>query len=132
MLLQGIGSAVVGAPVRLPEPPGVTPAHVRCVIGAFRDRAGTMRRQLMGDALSESNLSPEEHIAIQEALARKGFMQNRVKSYGAKPPHAARSIGAAAQTGWPRATCLVTDYPAEWPPWFPVPETQVSALDGSP
>jgi len=42
-----------------------------------------MRSKLTDDALAESNLSPEEHISIQEALTQKGFMQNRVKGYGA-------------------------------------------------
>ena len=52
------------------------------MIDSFRDRAATIRSQLMGDALAEANLSPEGHIAVQNSLTQKGFMQNRVKSYG--------------------------------------------------
>jgi peptidoglycan hydrolase-like protein with peptidoglycan-binding domain len=82
LMLQGIGGAILGAPLRIPAPGGVTPGQVKCVVDSFRDRAATMRRQLTGDALAESNLSPEDHIAVQEALTQKGLMQNRIRSYG--------------------------------------------------
>jgi peptidoglycan hydrolase-like protein with peptidoglycan-binding domain len=83
MLLQGLGSAMLGTQLPFPGPRTVTLTHVRCVIDAFRNRASLMRSKLTDDALAESNLSPEEHISIQEALTQKGFMQNRVKGYGA-------------------------------------------------
>jgi peptidoglycan hydrolase-like protein with peptidoglycan-binding domain len=49
----------------------------------FHKRAAALRARLTGDALFESQLSPEEHIEIQTALAQKGFLQNRIRSYGA-------------------------------------------------
>ena len=61
----------------------LTERHVMCVVNAFENRASALRNRLTGDARVESNLSPEEHIEIQVALARKGFLQNRNRSYGA-------------------------------------------------
>jgi peptidoglycan hydrolase-like protein with peptidoglycan-binding domain len=45
----------------------------RCVIEAYRARASEYRTKLKGDALIESNLSPEEHVEIQQALAMLGY-----------------------------------------------------------
>ena len=70
-----------GLPIPTPQP--LTEQHVRCVVNAFHNRAATLRSRLTGDALAESNLSPDEHINIQVALARKGFLQNRIRGYGA-------------------------------------------------
>ena len=39
--------------------------------------------QLQGDALSESRLTPEKHIEIQQALIVKGLLQNQVQKYRA-------------------------------------------------
>jgi peptidoglycan hydrolase-like protein with peptidoglycan-binding domain len=61
----------------------VTEQHVRCVINAFHKRAAALRNRLTGNALAESNLSPDDHVDIQVALAGKGFLQNRVRGYGA-------------------------------------------------
>jgi hypothetical protein len=63
----------------------LTDQHVRCVINAFRNRATALRTRLRGDALAESNWTPDEHIDIQVALDRKGFMRNRDKRYGVAP-----------------------------------------------
>jgi peptidoglycan hydrolase-like protein with peptidoglycan-binding domain len=71
-----------GLPV-IPAQQPLTEQHVRCVIAAFHNRAAEIRARLTGDALVESNLSPEEHIEIQTALAQKGFLQNRNQKYGA-------------------------------------------------
>jgi hypothetical protein len=70
-----------GLPIPTPQP--VTQQHVNCVISAFHNRAAALRGRLTGDALAEANLSPDEHVDIQVALARKGFLQNRLKGYGA-------------------------------------------------
>jgi peptidoglycan hydrolase-like protein with peptidoglycan-binding domain len=67
----------------IPMPQLVTEQHVRCVISAFHNRAAALRNRLTGNALAESNLSPDEHVDIQVALAGKGFLQNRVRGYGA-------------------------------------------------
>ena len=72
-----------GFPVpAIPAPQPLTEQHVRCVISAFHNQAAALRGRLRGYALAESNLSPEEHIDIQVALDRKGFMRNRDKRYG--------------------------------------------------
>jgi hypothetical protein len=65
-----------GLPV-IPASQPLTEHHVQCVISAFHNRAAAIRARLTGDALVESNLSPEGHIEIQTALAQKGFLQNR-------------------------------------------------------
>jgi hypothetical protein len=59
----------------------LTEWHVKCVVNAFHNRAAGLRSRLTGDARAESNLSPEEHIEEQVALARKGFLQNRIQNY---------------------------------------------------
>ena len=70
----------------LPVPPQpITQSHVRCVISAFRNRAAMLRSKLKGDALAESNLSPEEHMEIQVALIDKGLLRDRFRDYGANP-----------------------------------------------
>ena len=83
VFVQEFGRRMFGQGLPIPTPQPVTERHVRCVIGMFHNRAEELRRRLMGDALAELNLSPDEHIDIQAALARKGFLQNRVRSYGA-------------------------------------------------
>ncbi|MGY3240040.1 peptidoglycan hydrolase-like protein with peptidoglycan-binding domain [Bradyrhizobium sp. USDA 4448] len=83
MLLGQIGGGILGTQLQLPSPRAITPVHVRCVVEAFRERANVIRAKLTGDRLREAQLSPEEHIAVQQALITKGFMQNRVKAYGA-------------------------------------------------
>ena len=66
----------------LPRGQPLTDSHIRCVANAFRRRAAELRTRLSGDALLEAKLSPEEHVAIQEALARRGLLQNRQATYG--------------------------------------------------
>jgi peptidoglycan hydrolase-like protein with peptidoglycan-binding domain len=44
-----------------------------------------LRARLTGDALIESQLTPEAHIAIQQALLGKGLLNSRVLKFGAKP-----------------------------------------------
>jgi peptidoglycan hydrolase-like protein with peptidoglycan-binding domain len=58
-------------------PDRISMRHKSCVINAYHGRAGSYRRQLNGDALAESKLSPEEHGRIQKALAALGFLQDR-------------------------------------------------------
>jgi peptidoglycan hydrolase-like protein with peptidoglycan-binding domain len=70
-----------GLPISGPQP--ITRNHVRCVITAFRNRAAMLRSKLKGDALAESNLSPEKHQEIQVALINKGFLRVRYQDYGA-------------------------------------------------
>jgi tetratricopeptide (TPR) repeat protein len=45
-----------------------------CVLTAYRKRAQSYRSQLSGDALVESRLSPEQHIAIQQALIARNYL----------------------------------------------------------
>jgi hypothetical protein len=84
IFLEGIGGALLGPNLALPSQQRVTTSHVNCVIDLYRNHASEMRSRLTGDALTEANLSPEDHIAVQEALAQKGFMQNRNKKYSVK------------------------------------------------
>src|SRR5262249_37095570 len=82
VFIQQLGSRFGrGLPI-IPASQPLTEQHVRCVVSAFHSRAAELRSRLTGDALVESKLSPEEHIEIQVALARKGFLQNRVRYYG--------------------------------------------------
>ncbi len=41
-----------------------------------------LRAKLQGDALAESQLTPEQHIEIQAALDQQGFLRKRVQHYG--------------------------------------------------
>ena len=85
ILIQELGRRFgPGLPI-IPARQPLTEQHVRCVIAAFHNRAAALRSRLTGDALIESNLSPEEHKDIQVVLFRKGFLQNRIGSYGANP-----------------------------------------------
>jgi hypothetical protein len=47
--------------------------QISCVIGAYKERASLYRSKLSGDALAESQMTPEEFFEIQEALATLGF-----------------------------------------------------------
>ena len=58
---------------------------VACVVKAFNSRAEWLRSKLTGDAFIESQLAPQQHVDIQRALIELGFLQNRVRSYGAGP-----------------------------------------------
>jgi peptidoglycan hydrolase-like protein with peptidoglycan-binding domain len=60
----------------IPGPQPITQGHVACLINAYRARANVLRSRLAGDALVESSLSPEQHAAIQMALADKGFLRD--------------------------------------------------------
>jgi peptidoglycan hydrolase-like protein with peptidoglycan-binding domain len=60
----------------IPGPQPITQGHVACLINAYRARATVLRSRLAGDALVESSLSPEQHAAIQMALADKGFLRD--------------------------------------------------------
>lgn len=54
------------------------PAQRQCVLTAYRNRAASYRSQLRGDALAESQLSPERHGEIQQALIALGFLNDKV------------------------------------------------------
>ena len=76
-------SRTLGGQIQLPSSQSINQQHVRCVVRMFREHARQLRQKLRGDALNEANLSPEEHMDIQNALIRKGFLQNRIRRYGA-------------------------------------------------
>jgi peptidoglycan hydrolase-like protein with peptidoglycan-binding domain len=82
IFVQQLGRRM-GPGLAIPTPQPVTQQHARCVISEFHNRAAALRSRLTGDALAEANLSPDEHVDIQVALARKGFMLNRIRDYGA-------------------------------------------------
>jgi hypothetical protein len=79
---QEVGRRIWSYTPPVPGPQSITQNHVRCVIAAFHNRAAMLRSKLKGDALAESKLSPEEHIDIQAALIRKGFLRNRFRVMG--------------------------------------------------
>lgn len=83
VFVQEFSRRMLGSGLPLPTPQPLTEQHVRCVVKMFHDRATALRSRLTGDALAESNLTPDEHIDIQVALDRKGFLQNKIRSYGA-------------------------------------------------
>ena len=45
-----------------------------CVIGAYKGRAALYRSKLKGDAVAESNMTPEQLAQIQQALITLGFL----------------------------------------------------------
>jgi tetratricopeptide (TPR) repeat protein len=49
------------------------PQQTRCVLRAFRTRTDAYRLRLRGDALAESNLSPEQRAELQSALGALGI-----------------------------------------------------------
>jgi peptidoglycan hydrolase-like protein with peptidoglycan-binding domain len=66
-----------GLPIpQMPGPQPLTQAHVNCLINIYNSRVEALRTRLSGDALAESKLSVEQHIAIQMALEAKGFLRS--------------------------------------------------------
>ena len=55
----------------------ITRAHVDCLVSEYHSRAKMLRATLKGDALAESRLSAVQHVAIQDALAARGFLDSR-------------------------------------------------------
>jgi tetratricopeptide (TPR) repeat protein len=49
-------------------------AQRQCVLTAYRRRAQSYRSQLRDDALVEASLSPEQHVAIQQALITRNYL----------------------------------------------------------
>jgi hypothetical protein len=72
-MAQTLGRMMLGPGISLPGPQPINQAHVNCVINAYHARAAMLRSKLTGDALAESQLSPEQHAELQAALTRKGF-----------------------------------------------------------
>src|SRR5262245_59996686 len=87
IFIQELGRRMgTGLPIpNIPSPEPLTEQHVGRVINAFNTRAAALRERLRGDALVESKLSPDEHINVQVALDRKGFLRNRERRYGNNP-----------------------------------------------
>jgi Putative peptidoglycan binding domain len=54
-----------------------SPPQRQCVLVSFAKRAESYRSQLRGDAVAESRLPPDQHAAIQEALAARGFLEGK-------------------------------------------------------
>jgi hypothetical protein len=98
---QEVGRRIWSYTPPVPGPQSITQNHVRCVIAAFRNRAAMLRSKLKGDALAESNLSPEAHKETQAALIKKGFLRSRFRDYGAN---------ADGQFG-PNTRAAIKDFP---------------------
>lgn len=76
VMAQTMGRIVFGQEIRIPGPQPITQSHVNCVANAYHARAARLRSQLTGDALAESQLSPEQHVELQASLAEKGFLRS--------------------------------------------------------
>ena len=74
-MAETFGRMMLGPGIRIPGPQPITQAHVNCVVNAYHARAAMFRSKLTGDALAESQLSPEQHAELQQALAEKGFLR---------------------------------------------------------
>src|ERR1700730_3713830 len=74
-MAESFGRMMLGPGIRIPGPQPITQAHVNCMVNAYHARAAMLRSKLTGDALAESQLSPEQHAQLQEALAEKGFLR---------------------------------------------------------
>jgi peptidoglycan hydrolase-like protein with peptidoglycan-binding domain len=74
-MAETFGRMILGPGIRIPGPQPITQAHVNCVVNAYHARAAMFRSKLTGDALAESQLSPEQHAELQQALAEKGFLR---------------------------------------------------------
>jgi hypothetical protein len=76
VMAQTMGRFFMGQGIRIPGPRPITQSHVNCVLNAYYARAARFRSQLTGDALAESQLSPEKHVELQASLAEKGFLRS--------------------------------------------------------
>ena len=69
-----------------------------CVLTAYHRRAAAYRSQLVGDALAESSLTPEQHAKIQQSLIAFGFLEGEADGeFGSITRSAIR--GLKAQSG---------------------------------
>jgi hypothetical protein len=75
-MAQTMGRFMLGPEIRIPGAQPITRAHANCVLNAYHARAAMLRSRLKGDALTESQLSPEKHVELQASLAEKGFLQS--------------------------------------------------------
>jgi len=74
-MAETFGRMMLGPGIRIPGPQPITQTHVNCVVNAYHARAAMLRSKLTGDALAESQLSPEQHAELQQSLAEKGFLR---------------------------------------------------------
>ena len=74
-MAESFGRMILGPGIRIPGPQPITQAHVNCMVNAYHARAAMLRSKLTGDALAESQLSPEQHAELQQSLAEKGFLR---------------------------------------------------------
>jgi peptidoglycan hydrolase-like protein with peptidoglycan-binding domain len=72
---QAMGRFMLGQELRVPGPQPITQAHVNCALNAYHARAAMLRSRLTGDALAESQLTPEQHVGLQLSLEEKGFLR---------------------------------------------------------
>ena len=83
-----------------------------CVLGAYDKRAAAYRSQLVGDALAESHLTPEQHARIQQSLAAFGFLDGEIDGeFGSVTRSAIRRL--KEQTGDVQSNFLSANQRAE-------------------
>jgi uncharacterized protein YecT (DUF1311 family) len=77
-----------------------SPAQRQCVYTAYETRAALFRSQLSGDALAESELTPEQHAQIQAELIRRGILDDTADGeFGENTRNAIKTL--QAQSGVP-------------------------------
>jgi peptidoglycan hydrolase-like protein with peptidoglycan-binding domain len=79
----------------------------QCVLGAYARRATLFRSQLNGDALYESQLTPEQHAQIQAELIRRGLLNDAADGeFGQNTRNAIKAF--QEQSGFPNSDFLTT------------------------
>lgn len=85
-----------------------SPAQRQCVLVAYRKRTELYRSQLRGEALSEAQLTPEQHAQIQSELVRLGFLN--AEADGEFGPQTRAAIKRyQAQSGAPESDFLTSE-----------------------
>jgi uncharacterized protein len=77
----------------------------QCVLTAYARRAALFRSQLNGDALYESQLTPEQHAQIQAELIRRGLLNDAADGeFGQNTRNAIKAL--QEQSGFPNSDFL--------------------------
>jgi uncharacterized protein len=83
-----------------------------CVLMAYQRRAAAYRSQLVGDALAETRLTPEQHAKIQQSLIAFGLLEGEADGeFGSITRSAIRRLNA--QTGDIQSDFLTANQRAE-------------------
>ena len=84
----------------------------QCVLAAYHSRAASYRSKLVGDALAESRLSPQQHARIQQSLVNSGYLNDSPDGkFGSNTRSAIRQFNA--QSGETKGDFLTAEQRAE-------------------